>query len=233
VLLIALKVGKIIYRRGMMLKDKYNQLKAVLLKEKTLANFNEKYRQGPDLYFYKRVLEVNSNASTIDDFLDKDYNLELLYATLVAWDMNSRGAKMKYFDKFKESINSQRRDMKYLWRKKITGLINIEETLSVLGDIYSNLHLMRTKSRLVSNSKFLHFVFPELLMPMDRRNTLMYFYNNTDESPERYLNIIRGSFELVGEIGRDKEFFIDDEWNRTIPKTIDNAIILKQGISIK
>lgn len=31
---------------------------------------------------------------------------ELLYATLVSWDMNCRGAKMKYFNEFKNNILS-------------------------------------------------------------------------------------------------------------------------------
>lgn len=45
---------------------------------------------------------------TIDELFDDDEDrfIELLYATLVSWDMNSRGAKMEYFDGFKQSILS-------------------------------------------------------------------------------------------------------------------------------
>jgi hypothetical protein len=36
-----------------------------------------------------------------------------------------------------------------------------------LGIVYSNLKLMNSDSRIVSNSKALHFLLPDLVMPMD------------------------------------------------------------------
>lgn len=216
-----------------MIKEKFKAIRDILLKKKDLAEFNMRYRQGPDLYFYKRVLEVNFAAKSIDDFLGNNYHLELLYATLVSWDMNSRGAKMEYFDKFIESILSQKEKLKLLWRKQITELTDIDKTLNIVGDIYDNLDLMKTGGRLVSNSKVLHYILPELLMPMDRQNTLMYFYKNTMESKKKYLDIIYGSFDLIGEMKKDTKFYLDSEWNRTIPKTLDNAVLIKWGVSLK
>jgi len=71
-----------------------------------ISEINKRYRTGPDLYFYKKIFQLRSEAANIDSFLISDYNIEMLYATLVAWDMNSRGAKMKYFDDFKKNILS-------------------------------------------------------------------------------------------------------------------------------
>ena len=45
---------------------------------------------------------------------------ELLYATLVSWDMNCRGAKMKYFNEFKKQhsfmFGSIQKDRNF-WKK--------------------------------------------------------------------------------------------------------------------
>ncbi len=216
-----------------MVKEKFQALREILLKEDDLVNFNEIYRSGPDLYFYKRVMDVNFSSKSIEEFLGNNYHIELLYATLVSWDMNSRRAKMDYFDKFKESILSQKEKLKLLWKEQITAITDVEEILGTVGEIYDGLCLMKTEKRLVSNSKVLHYILPKLLMPMDGKNTLMYFYDNITESRKKYTEIIRGSFELISEMGKDAGYYLDREWNRTIPKVLDNAIILRNNKSVK
>jgi len=194
-----------------------------------ISEINIRYRSGPDLYFYKRIMELRSNSKDIKTFLKSDYHFEILYATLVAWDMNSRGAKLKYFDEFKENILSC-----------MPHLINIEKfereqnnssLRGLLSGLYEDLIIMKTGGRLVSNSKLLHFLFPNLLMPMDRRNTLCFFYGHTGESLNKYLEIIDFSREII----RNNEnliMFIDDNWNKSIPKMIDNSILLLVGESV-
>ena len=69
-----------------------------------ISEINQRYRTGPDLYFYKRVIHLRGRSINIESFLQENYHIEILYATLVSWDMNSRAAKMKYFDEFKSNI---------------------------------------------------------------------------------------------------------------------------------
>ena len=83
---------------------KYNEITNTM--STRIKEINERYRTGPSLYFYQRVIVLRRQHNSIKSFLSDDYALEILYATLVSWDMNSRGAKMKYFDDFKESIIS-------------------------------------------------------------------------------------------------------------------------------
>ena len=146
-------------------EQKSTEIKKVIVHR--IKDFATLYRSGPDLYFYKRVMQMNGQSQDLDEFIDNEYNLELLYATLVAWDMNSRGAKLKYFDDFKDSILSNRHHLKMLWKMKLEEIEDIEAIIEVLGTIYDNLHLMKGQGRLVSNSKLLHFICPALLMPMD------------------------------------------------------------------
>ena len=197
-----------------------------------IGTINQLYRSGPDLYFYKRILFLRNNSQDISSFLKNDYHLEIAYATLVSWDMNSRGAKMKYFDDFKSNILSCLKHFVEL--DKIKQIRNNDDELNLttlLWAIYRKLNLMKTGGCLVSNSKLLHFLFPSLLMPMDRQNTLQFFYGNTGESETKYFEIL----ELSNEIMRsplDWNSYLDIGWNSTIPKIIDNAIILLVGKSI-
>lgn len=60
---------------------------------------------------------------------------------------------------------------------------------------------------------------------MDRTNTLMYLYGNTYESKNRFIEIIRFSFETINSINYWEQY-LDNNWNTSAPKLIDNAIIL-------
>ena len=91
---------------------------------------------------------------------------------------------------------------------------------------------MKTRGKLVSNSKLLHFLLPNMFMPMDRKNTLSYFYGNTGESKNKYIEIIELSYEIM-RMPENWEGYLDNRWNTTVPKMIDNAIILLVGKSVK
>jgi hypothetical protein len=198
-----------------------------------IKEINERYRSGPSLYFYRRITALRNQHSSLESFLSDDYNLEILYATLVSWDMNSRGAKMKYFDDFKENLISNARQLYELEQCAMAFDPNdIFSTLICLRKTFSKLNLMETDSRLVSNSKCLHFFFPSLCMPMDRTNTLIYLYGNTGESENKYLEICQFAFEIM-QSPNNYHQFLDNQWNTTIPKMIDNAIILLMEKSVK
>ncbi len=199
---------------------------------KRISEINERYRTGPDLYFYRRLMKLREVSNNVESFLRDDYHIEILYATLVSWDMNSRRAKMKYFDEFKDDILSCLDLFKKIENLERSSDIDINELKSILRETYKSLNLMKTGGRLVSNSKLLHFLFPNLLMPMDRTNTLSYFYGNMGESSNKYIEIIEFSLEIIN-MPEKWENYLDDRWNSTVPKMIDNAIILLMRRSIR
>ena len=187
-----------------------------------MSNFE--YREGPDLYFYRRLI-AKHKAKKLPELLESNYFIELVYATLVSWDMNTRGAKMEYFDKFKEEIMKNKGEILELTQKRIERLSESEfvQVLTKLLFIYGNLHLMKTHSRLVSNSKVLHFLLPELVVPMDRKNTLVFFYGSESESRNKFREIMVYAYKTAKNPLFQKHF--DEKWHTTIPKMIDNAII--------
>jgi hypothetical protein len=198
-----------------------------------IGDINEVYRKGPSLYFYKRLSELRNGFANIREFLDDNYNIEIIYATLVAWDMDSRGAKMKCFEEFKENLISCTEYFTEIegHHNNNNAYLNFENIIILLKSAYENLILMDTNGRIVSNSKLLHFLFPKLCMPMDRTNTLKYLYNNTYDSINRYVEVIELSFEVINNIENWTQY-LDNTWNTSAPKLIDNAIILIVGESI-
>lgn len=190
-----------------------------------ISEINNIYRKGPSLYFYHRILEVWKKRNDLNSFFQDNYNFELLYAALVSWDMNSRGAKMKDFDDFCANILSCREILDVLDDFANRGEYQFDQVIQPLEEAYKSLSIMKTRARLVSNSKLLHFLFPDMLMPMDGKNTLQLFYGNTNESMGKYLKIIELSFEIMA-CPLEWENYTDSGWNTTKPKIIDNAILM-------
>ncbi len=217
-----------------MIRDRDTKRKAIINTLVTrIKEINKRYRSGPSLYFYQRITALHKKHCSIETFLSDDYSLEILYATLVSWDMNSRGARMKYFDDFKKSLLSAKRELCELESCILEFSPSAaEQCLTLLQKAYSKLNLMETGGRLVSNSKCLHFLFPSVCMPMDGTNTLNYLYGNTGESVNKYIEITQLSFDIM-QTPIDFDQFFDNHWNTTIPKMIDNSIILLMGKSIK
>ena len=140
--------------------------------------------------------------------------------------MNSRQARMKDFTDFCTSLRDACRMLETVEATlPAFSLTNTDVTLSALGSAYQALSLMQSGGRLVSNAKCLHFMFPEVCLPMDRRNTLTKLYGNTNESSGKFCEVLHIAYAAAGR-AQAWEKHVDDEWNTGAMKMVDNAIIL-------
>jgi hypothetical protein len=199
----------------------------------SIAQMDKKYRTGPSLYFYKKTLENRLKYDSVEKYLSNEYNLEIMYAALVAWDMDSRGAKLTDFDCFQNNILNNIDLFNYIETAGINLLsTNIFMVTRIVKKLYATLNIMKTDAKTVAHSKLLHFIFPDLFMPIDRKNTLTFFYGNTNESLNKFIEIINFSYDFVKDNNEISTFIGTGKWNTSIPKIIDNAIIINMGVSI-
>jgi len=197
----------------------------------------------PDLHFYLEVVEQTKCASSqrIVKLLEDRCFLNVLYATLISWGMHNfwsqnKGPKLKPFEEFASNLrNSQVSEcLKALAGHSIDEFSEIRNNVIKLYN-YLNPYKENTgKLKIVGRSKLLHFLLPNLIMPIDRRYVLSYLglneidriieYNQITEV-EAFLTIQ----EIIWKFARDHkdklEKLLDNEWNQTIPKVIDNLII--------
>lgn len=195
---------------------------------------------GHDLDNYLKVLEYTKSGDPVllDDILDDDNFLEQLYKTLESWDMNKRGARMKTKERFKQAVREVRSDFVDLaYRLQESSDRDIREFQALeasVRTIFNKLNIMKTRSKLVANSKLMHFILPTFFMPIDRGNTIKFL-----ELPDPWLGIEWEAFRnihiLISEFTRnhyrelEKIVKIDKNrrksWNQTIPKVVDNLIV--------
>ena len=192
----------------------------------------------PGQFLYTWLLKKNKEGNIFGD----EY-LELVYATLIAWNMDGRGAKLNEIDKFKktirdykEEINSLRNyDIKKLSTEEIKEILNKFKKLFYGLELTGILRGKKIKSKLVAFAKTMHFLLPDLVMPIDRSYTLYFFYGTEQFSTykengknnEKQFNIFKEIFYKVCELSKN-DFVMNYPKNKrspNIPKVIDNAII--------
>lgn len=177
----------------------------------------------PGLYLYNLVLDVPFEKKFSERFI------ELVYVTLSAWNMNSRGARLERYEQFRDSLVRYKKEISRIKDERIEEITN-QETIGTLSDLFRQLDVVEEgKPPLVTFSKTLHFYLPNLVAPIDRKYTLSYFYGHVG-IPRRYesqFNMFEDIERQYGEFAQenDLESYLDEKWNRNVPKILDNMII--------
>lgn len=195
----------------------------------TLNKTVKDYRPyDPGWYLYRKLNRLQREG--IDIFSDE--YIELIYVTLSAWNMNSRAAKLNEFNKFKEIIRNNKELIKSLSKYKIEkidekDLISIIEILDKLFFKMKNICIQNSK--IVTFSKCLHFLLPNLVVPVDRKYTISFFKKSTiiptelDKQFKLYKNMFLAFVYLSKKISFSQ--YLNERWNENIPKVVDNLII--------
>lgn len=199
-----------------------------------LGQCNKYYRSGHDLDYYREIISMQRNTKDVASLLDDLNFCNLIYNTLEKWNMNQRGAKLTSISNFRKSLLENKSDLLELHEHKL-HLINIEriphQMIESLRKVFCNLAVMESKRRIVGVSKTLHFLLPDLVMPMDGKFTMLYFYgyNKYSDDAEIEFKTFHDIFLNTGKtVARLKltETDVDGKgWNTSVPKLIDNVII--------
>jgi len=188
---------------------------------------DENYRPyDPGGYLYNLMLKYPMEEKFKNEFV------ELVYTTLIAWNMNQRAAKLSGFEEaFKKSLFENKEKIQSLEKYRLEELDSIEPLEKSIIDLFENLNLVdEGKPKLVTFSKTLHFFLPNLLMPIDRAYTILFFYNRYNFTKNEQIKIYLDVFEQFRQFAKEygnSDVFKDysKRWNKNIPKMIDNIII--------
>ncbi len=208
-------------------KERIAQIKSKEIITSCLDKISGEYRSyDPGWYLYH---ELNKKRDKLDIFSD-DY-IELIYVTLSSWNMNTRAAELAEFNAFKRLLRKNKKLILSLGKYRIEKLTEAEteKVLGVLEQLFYNLKdLCYQRAKVVTFSKCLHFLLPNLIVPVDRAYTLAFFgkYDIPTESPkqfELYKNLFLAFVELSHKYDLSK--YLKNRWNENIPKVLDNIVI--------
>jgi hypothetical protein len=194
---------------------------------------NKTYRlHTPSKYLYRKIIEAHKSVDyQVSRLLPNVDFLELVYVTLDSWGMNTRSAKLVDFNSFEASIPQFQNRLIQLEGKELQKLTSheLDEVLRLVKPVFTDLKVMETKPKLVGLSKTLHFLLPKLFPPMDRSYTLKFFREKVSKSVDEqfitFSKIFHEFYNITKKLNLVSKDVDGDQWNTTIPKLIDNAII--------
>jgi len=208
---------------------------ATIFKNKDIFNYyvqvcNDKYRSGHDLSLYREIIDRHKGHNGLSAFLNDETIYPLIIKTLRAWNMDQRGARLTTIDKFKQSVSCRNQDLLKLSLYKLHSIDEDEiydEIIALLRNVFMNLKVMESKRRLVGVSKAMHFILPDLIMPIDNKYTLTFFNlsSNINKEWDHFETIFWEIFSLTRQLCLTQEDVNGEGWNTSVPKIIDNAII--------
>lgn len=186
---------------------------------------------GPSLYFHQKALEYQKI-----DFLGNRH-IEYIYATLVAWGMHrmgNRGAKMPDYSFFKSSLLENKSDFENLRPLSIEQIKEgrIESIIEKLTYLCFSIKATTSSTRLVSGSKTLAHILPNLVCPIDREYTCRFFkfYLNSNNEQTIFKKVIREMWSFYQDSSHIQKLepILGKPFNENYPKIYDNLIIMCQ-----
>ena len=208
---------------------------------KSLMSAPDNFKKGPSVYFHQKAIECARNDK---EFLE-DRHLEYIYATLASWGMHRmgpKGAKMPDFEKFKNSIQAHEQFFNKVKSKTIDNICHeeFEEILDKLKTIcFGREHIQATTSdsKLVSSTKTLAHILPDLVPPIDRQYTLKFFYgtknrqiNNDDSGRKVFEDVMMYMYKVYSKNSQFEKLATDiksaeKDFCGSLPKIFDNVVI--------
>lgn len=205
--------------------------------EDLMFNFNDYLNNFHDNILFRKYGQFEFHVATIEkrkemaDALTAVSNpdfIKLLWDVLRSWGIGSRGSHLVGFAEFMASFEESLEDYIELDDMKIDENFGTEE--NVVKKIYSlidSLSIVTNKTKLVPCSKALHHIFPELIVPMDRTYTQLFFMFNNQEFQNNQYTVFKQAYKTFMRIARSvkPEQYVGYGWNTSQTKVIDNAII--------
>ena len=220
--------------RAVMMTSYEEKVKEILEKagEYHKAYYEAKTFGGPSLYFHQRALDTRQTPDSLT-------HLEYVYATLASWGMQKmgpKGAKMQYFDTYRQSILCMIEKIKEAQKFDIRDMN--EHKWVLIKEIFQGINVMASSISLVGNSKVMHHMLPNIVPPIDHEYTLDYLRGNKnikadlDDEWQIMMGIISDFFipiasdndfekKALNWIERKNEY----PWDTSILKVVDNLVI--------
>lgn len=139
---------------------------------------------GPSFHFHERAIEEAKK-----EFLGPNH-LEMIYAVLPAWGMHRMGdtkAKVINYRDFKCEIEKPEVKEKLIaWEKQGATILSVD--VKEIAKMIFDIHVSESKSQIVSSSKTLHHILPELFPPIDRAYSMRFMKQSHDQRDKNHFD---------------------------------------------
>lgn len=193
---------------------------------------------GPSLYFHHRTLSIRRDlGGSVDACLGSEAFFESLYATLASWGLHRMGpgnTKLVDLPVLAQSFRSLSVNLRKLEGMKIEAISqrDVSRIADLIWPIIWDLKVGIGNTKIISGTKALHHLLPDLVPPIDREYTVQFLFKNKnavqgDATKQR--DAFRAMYPHFATISRTCGSQIASRLSRgmntSVTKVIDNAIV--------
>jgi len=198
--------------------------------ETYLNIFEEKCRfSSEQLTLHIKTINLRSRLGGVEAALRSDDFIRCLWLTLKAWGLDARGARLLPLKDFKCVLMNHRDQISELDGIKIDDAgLPVKSVVMKLWRLIDEVRVSKARNPIVSGSKTLHHLLPELVPPVDREYTRRFFkfwMNYFQYYPERVFVYIWRKSVLIAHKINLRRYVGWSRWCTSITKVIDNAIV--------
>lgn len=177
--------------------------------------------------YHSKAIRARTNLGSVAAAIDDDRFLGLVRETLLAWGIGVRGQHLVSDAEFRETFMDKKDEI-----SRLDGLhiddpsLDLDRVVPAIWRIIGQLRIVETGPKLVPCSKALHHLLPDLVIPVDRLYTRIFFQcrrNTFDGQQQRFFD---QAFRLLARLAREVSpaQYVGDGWCTSRTKVLDNAV---------
>ena len=193
------------------------------------------YRKFPfskpgQLELHRQTILMRQRHGSVQAALKDNSFINSIRDTLVKWGMDSRGATglLLPMPEFSSSLRKHEQKIMELEKLDIEDTnLPLQQTAQEIWSLIEGLRLSQGGNQIVTGSKALHHILPDLVPPIDRAYTRRFFgfwMQQFQYNPEVFSYIwIR--FALIARKTNPQQYVTNTDWFTSKTKILDNAVI--------
>jgi hypothetical protein len=182
------------------------------------------------LRMHRQTMAIRRKARGVGEAIDSVDFLMSLRSTLQAWGLGLRTSRLAAEQEFDEAVRSARTQIEALDDLLIEDPALPDDVGERVWRVIESIGVVDNRAKLVAGTKTLHHLLPDLVVPMDRRWTGMFFQLHSHEWQDlpnqrrTFLQTHRG-FREIARVAQPQQYVDGRGWRTSRTKILDIALI--------
>ncbi len=186
------------------------------------------FQRGGQWALHRRTVARRRTHDTVREALADDELLEMLYATLKKWGIGVRASRLVPLDAFRGELRCYVSELEVLDGQLIEdAAVDVQVAADALWKLIAVLEVVENKAKIVACTKTLHHLLPDLVPPMDRAWTGLFFDWSVADFQYDQETIFKQGFSELARVAQTTRpsRLVGEGWRTCPAKIMDNAII--------
>lgn len=194
----------------------------------SVYNKEPAFSRTGQLELHLETIQMRRELGSACEAIKNDQFLASLYQTLNAWGIGRRSSRLLPFEDFVEAIRAKSRtieDLDYLSLEE-EGL-DVGQLRTRVWRLIETLGIVENNAPIVSGTKTLHHILPDVVVPMDRMFTQRFFGWHNPQFQYNQAGKFAYAFHAFAGVAKHAKpsLYATGGWNSSLTKVIDNAVV--------